>query len=80
MLGKGVVVRQMTFETVGMLPKSEGRWNVRLGGGHIVFVNEDPNVEPLILVRGEGQVRKVVDYATTPGVELLQPVPEDAQA
>ena len=68
---KGLGVRETTFKTVGMLPPARGRWNVRVGGGHIVFVSEDPQVEPYIPLGN--RVHPLVEWADNPGVKLVQP-------
>lgn len=64
-------MKQMTFSTVGMLPKSEGRWHVREGGGHLWFVPEDVNAKPYVLYNG--LLTPVVDAGEDPTAPLIMP-------
>jgi hypothetical protein len=61
----------MTFETVGYLPAARGQWHVRMGGGHVWFVNEDTDVAPQVLLNGE--VRPVVDASEDATAPLIMP-------
>jgi hypothetical protein len=64
-------VQEMTFRTVGVLPIANGRWHVREGGGHIWFVNENPEVCPYCLQNGVFVA--VVDAGVEPQAPLIQP-------
>jgi len=61
----------MTFRTVGLLPVSSGRWHIREGGGHVWFVNENPDVQPYCLQNGV--MVAVVDVAENVDAPLIQP-------
>jgi len=61
----------MTFKTIGILPNARGRWHVRTGGGHVVFVNEDPDVTPYALL--DAGLTPIIDWATDPTAPLLVP-------
>lgn len=63
-------MRQMAFETVGVLPAGKA-WYVRTGGGHVWFVNEDPAIAPMALV--EGRLVYLVDAAQDQDAPLIQP-------
>lgn len=64
-------MQEMTFKTVGVLPVSSGRWHIREGGGHVWFVNEDPDIGAYALVNGI--VVSVVDWAEEPSAPLIVP-------
>lgn len=61
----------MTFETIGYLPAARGQWHVREGGGHIWFVNEDPDVGPYALLNGV--MTPIVDATEVPDAPLVMP-------
>lgn len=64
-------MREMTFETVGYLPVARGQWHVRRGGGHVWFVNEDPDVGPWVLLNGV--MTPVVDASVDATAPLIMP-------
>ena len=64
-------MKEMHLETVGYLPVARGQWHVRMGGGHLWFVNEDPDVSPMVFLNGE--MTPVVDWVESPTAPLIMP-------
>lgn len=64
-------MREMTFRTVGVLPVTDTRWHIREGGGHVWFVNENPEVTPYCLQNGV--MVAVVDVAEDTEAPLIMP-------
>lgn len=61
----------MTFRTVGVLPATATPWHIREGGGHVYFVNEDPDVGAFALV--DGVFARAVDAIEEPEAPLIMP-------
>lgn len=64
-------MKEMTFETVGQLPVAAGQWHIRLGGGHVWFVNEDRTAGVFALV--DNVLVPVVDTTEQPDAPLIMP-------